>query len=66
MTSGKRNTVAKTTEFGRHVFYSDFDADVNGNKHSSRRGLSKNNLTCEKRRCTKAWKFHAPGIGFIM
>ena len=46
-TSGKRNTVAKTTEFRHHRFYSDFDADVTRNSKFSGKGISKNNSTCE-------------------
>ena len=42
-TSGKRNTVAKTTEFRHHRFYSDFDADVTRNSNFSGKGISKNN-----------------------
>ena len=44
-TSGKQNTVAKTTEFRHHRFYSDFDADITRNSKFS--GISKNNSTCK-------------------
>ena len=44
---GKQKTVAKTTEFRQHRFYSDFDADVTRNSNFSGRGMSKNNSTCE-------------------
>ena len=46
-TSEKQNTVAKTTEFRQHRFYSDFDADVTRNSKFSGKGISKNNSTCE-------------------
>ena len=46
-TSGKRNTVAKATEFRHHRFYSDFDTDIARNSNFSGKGISKNNSTCE-------------------
>ena len=46
-TSGKRSTVAKTTEFRHHSFYSDFDADITRNSNFSGKVISKNNSTCE-------------------
>ena len=47
MTTGKRNTIAKTTEFRHHRFYSDFDTDVTRNSDFSGKGICKNNSTCE-------------------
>ena len=38
---------SKTMEFRKHLFYSDFDADVTRNSNWSGKGISKNNSTYE-------------------
>ena len=44
-------------------FYSDFDADVNGNSNFSGKGVSKNNLTCENAVARKHGSFTLRVIG---